>query len=626
VTRVSDTQQTVAWTRNASAAAPVTDQYIERWDNATNAYAQVGSIGTDYTSSGSQSFSNTNTVANRQYRYRIRARNSAGYSAYAYTAYIKTTPSAPDGPSAAKDASGNIKIDWLDNSNIAENIEIWHAANGVYDGAALATVGNVLTYTHVAPNNSVTHKYKLRTKVTNPTLTSAYSAETATVQLLTAPNAPTGLTPNNATLDATQDIIVSWQHNPVDTTPQTYRENRYRIDGGAWVEPGRFATSSQSRTWTAGTFTNGTTVEWQTRTWGALFEAGVPATGASPWSATAVMVMSSPPTAQINTPDGTNYVTSSLVVTWGYFDAEGTTQSQWTVKLYDSVGNLIETKTENNNATTATMGTSIQDGQTYTVTVQVRDSAGSWSAVDSQTFPVVYAKPPVPQAIPEWDEEGGMVGIEALVGAPGAGEVAAEYLRVWRSTDAGVTWLLVASNVMPGTTVTDSVPPLNSTVTYMAEAVSASPSVSRSVDATVFTDSHTFNRVWLNVGAGFAVARFLSPECSVTVSSDKAVEFVQYDDRPKPVEYSSVHRDRIISVSGVIVRDNDEPQIATSSFDEIEDAILNYSAPMCLRDLRGHRWFVGAYSPDWDGPHRKFQKVSFTAREVDWTEPTVDEV
>lgn len=626
-TRVSDTQQNVAWTRNASAAAPVTDQYIDRWDNVTNAYAQVGTIGTDYTTNGSQSFSNTNTVADRQYRYRIRSRNSAGYSGYAYTSYIKTTPRAPTGQSAAKDASGNIIVSWTGTADIGENTEVWHAANGVWDASPLATVTDAtLSYTHVAPNNTQTHKYRLRTLVTNPSLSSAYSGETATIQLLAPPNAPTNLAPDGIPQDATQDITVSWQHNPVDTTPQTYRENRYRVDGGAWVAPGRFATSSQSRVWTAGTFTNGTTVEWQTRTWGAATTGGSLGNGDSPWSASAIMVMSSPPSATINQPDGTNYPSSSLVVTWGYFDAEGTTQSQWSVKLYDVNNNLLETLSESNNATTVTMGTALQDGATYTVTVQVRDSAGSWSAIDTVTFPVVYAKPPVPQAVPSWDEEGGQVGIEALVGSAGAGEVEAVYLRVWRSTDSGASYRLVASNVVPGSTVTDPIPPLNSTVTYMVEAVSASPSVSSSAPVDVFTDSRTYNRVWLNVGPGFSVARFLSPECSVKVSADKAVEFVQYDDRPKPVEYSSIHRDRIISVSGIIVRDNDEPQIATSSYDELEDAILNYSAPMCLRDLRGHRWFVGAYAPDWDGPHKKFQAIAFTAREVDWSEPTVDVV
>ena len=621
-TRVSDTQQNLTWTRNATTGAPYDNQYIDRWDNVTNAYATIATV-----SGTATSYSNTNTIANRQYRYRIRPKNTAGYATtYAYSSYIKTTPSAPDGPAATKDASGNIVVTWADNSNIGENVEVWHAANGVYDGAALATVGLVLTYTHVAPNAAQTHKYKLRTKVTSPTLTSAYSVETATVQLQAPPNAPTSLAPTGVTLDGTQAITLSWQHNPVDTTPQRKYQTQYRVNGGAWVLGTITTSATPSTTFAANTVANGNSVEWQVRTWGAVTTGGSDATGASPWSATATIPLSSPPSATINSPDGTSYPTAQLTVVWGYFDAEGTAQTQWLVKLYDSLGNLLETKSGTDASTSTVMGTALADATTYTVTVQVRDTAGSWSAVDSQAFPVSYAKPPVPQANPLWDEENGLVGVEALVGAPVGGEVAAAYLRVWRSLDAGATWLLVADNVMPGSTVADPVAPLNSTVTYMAEAVSATPSVSRSTNVDVFTDSHTFNRVWLNVGSGFAVGRFLSPNCEVTVSGSREAELVQYSNREKPVEYSSIATSDIIQVKGVHIRGNPEYGVETSTPAEWRDAIKHNSAPMCLRDLRGNRWWVSVADIDWDGPHKLVQSLTFTAVEVDWSEPTTGEV
>jgi hypothetical protein len=222
---------------------------------------------------------------------------------------------------------------------------------------------------------------------------------------------------------------------------------------------------------------------------------------------------------------------------------------------------------------------------------------------------------------PIWDEENGLVGVEVLVGAAGVGEVEAAYLRVWRSLDAGSTWLLVSDNVLPGSTVADLVPPLNSTVTYMAEAVSALPSVRSSTNVDVFTSCAVYNRVWLNAGYGFTVACFLSPECDVSVASGREVDLIAYSGREKPVEYSSPHTNEVIQVKGVIVRDNDEPTIATSSFDDWRNLIKNYWAPMCLRDLRGHRWWVSVSDFGYDGMHRKFQSISFTATEIDWSEP-----
>jgi hypothetical protein len=146
------------------------------------------------------------------------------------------------------------------------------------------------------------------------------------------------------------------------------------------------------------------------------------------------------------------------------------------------------------------------------------------------------------------------------------------------------------------------------------------PSVASSLPVDVFTDSHTYNRVWLNCGPGLDVARFLSPECDVEWSGSRSVDLVEYSDRPKPVEYSSDLISETIQVTGIIVRDNDEPQIMTSSFDEWRNAILTYSAPMCLRDLRGHRWWVSVSEPNYTGMHRKFQKIAFTAKEIDWAE------
>lgn len=617
VARVSDTQQNVTWTRNATTGGPYDNQYVERWDNVSNAYKQLASL-----SGTATSYSDTSTVANQQYRYRVRARNSAGYSGYAYSGYITTSPGAPSSASAAKNAS-DITVTWTDNASFEDGFEVWHAANGVWDGAALATVGaGVTTYTHTAPNAAQTHTYKVRAKITANTLYSAYSADSNTVQLIAPPNAPTNLSPNGVVLDATKDVVVSWKHNPVDTTAQRKRENRWSSDNGVtWNQPGSFTTSSQSRTWAAGTFTNGTTVIWQTRTWGDATTGGSDGTGASPWSASATMVFSAAPVATVNFPDGVNPVTTAtLTATWGYSDPEAKAQAEWKAVLYNASGQAIETKSATGADTSYTFATKLQDNTNYSFGIKVRDADGVWSAEAVQAFSVAYAKPPIPQAWPTWDDESGTVSVEMTIGAAGVGEIDADYLRLWRSEDGGVKWHLVADSVDPGSSITDQIPPLNTTVIYKVEAVSVTPSVSYSDPASVFTDSNRLKRVWLNTGPDFSVSVFLAPECHVKAKSHRTRELRQFAGRDYPVEFSSKARTKNVDVEGIIVRDTDDPALMTSSWNEIESAVLEYSAPACIRDLRGNRYFVSTNDPDWDGPHKQLQNVSFSADVVDYSE------
>lgn len=620
--RVSDTSHTISWTRNVSTGAPYDNIYVERWDNVTNTYAIVATLAGTATS-----YSNTTTVADRQYRWRVRARNSAGYSGYNYSGYLKTTPAPPGTPTATKTSGGDINLAWTGNSPIAEQIEVWHAANGVWDGAALATIAVGTTYTHVAPNAAQTHKYRLKSKIAVPALTSANSGESNTVQLQAPPNAPTNLAPSGVTRDADENIILTWQHNPVDTTPQRKKQIQYRIDGGAWTQTAIFTDANATHTVNGGSiWTNGHTIEWQVRTWGTSTTAGSDGTGASPWSASATLVTSTPPTVTINEPDGVSPLDSAEVeVVWGYFDAESQAQGGWDVKLLDDNGAVLEAASGSGTQTSYTFGTQVLDGSTYEVQVQVRDSVGALSDIASQEFSVEYAPPPTPQAEVEWDEPSGTVSIDTLVSAPGAGEVAAVKMRVFRSLDEGATWVLVGQEVDPGSSVVDYIPPLNRDVLYKVQAVSATPSIADSATVSVFTDSRRLNRVWLNVGTGFERGVFLSPECHVKPHPSAGKELQTFAGREYPVEFASRQRSNIIDVSGVIVRDA-EPMIETSTWDEIEDAVLNYGAPACLRDLRGHRWFVSTNDPQYDGPHKIIGDVSYQCRVVDYREPNYEEV
>lgn len=227
--RVSDTQFTVTWTNNPTGTAPYTYVYVERWDNVSNAWAVIAQLGVV------TSYSDTTTIANRKYQYRVRAWNGVGYSAtYSTSGFVYSTPAAPSACEAARTVS-DIVITWADNSAINDYFEVWESVDGgAYSLLATQLESAGLSYTHAAPSTSVTHTYKVRAKLstTSPVLYSDYSAPSNVVGVIGAPSAPTGLVPSGVYVDAHDAILVDWNHNPIDGTAQTYREIWHRLAGG----------------------------------------------------------------------------------------------------------------------------------------------------------------------------------------------------------------------------------------------------------------------------------------------------------------------------------------------------------------------------------------------------------
>src|SRR5690606_15145392 len=98
VTRVSDTQMNLSWSRSASSSRPITSQRVQRrvWvDGSWGAWQTIATVSGSYTSNGSHSYSDKSTVANRVYGYRIQAVNSAGTTTGSSTGNCYTTPAAP---------------------------------------------------------------------------------------------------------------------------------------------------------------------------------------------------------------------------------------------------------------------------------------------------------------------------------------------------------------------------------------------------------------------------------------------------------------------------------------------------------------------------------------------------
>lgn len=587
VTRNSDTQQTITWsnTSPAAAATPYQNLEVERWDTQSNAWKRVGTVGVV------TSYVDRTTSVNNQYRYRVRAKNSAGTSGYVYTDYMSTTPVAPSLLKAAKTASGDIVLNWTNNSPKFTGAEIWLTENGVDKPArhVLVSGSSVSSWTHTNPAAGSTWSYRVRTQAgaaagdAAPDLYSPFSTRSNTVQLLTNPKAPTGMSPASTAFDATEPVTFTWQHNDADGTDQTAYEIQYRVGTGAWVSTGKINSTVSARTFPANTFTNGVTINWQVRTYGGY--ATAPAY--SPWSTVVVNNTSTRPTVVIQSPTGT-VDTSVLTVRWAYYDQESTPQSQWRATLLSGTGEALETRSGAGTTSTATFKASIADGSVYGIRVEVRDGHGMWSAPEETSIVVEYALPEKPSITGTYDQESGAMILTISNHVTTEGRVETDHNVVSRSINGG-DWVIIADNVPNNASLTDFLPVMNGNNHYKVTAVSALPSALDS-EPTLTNAQDTGYWVRVNAGPAFSVMVKIRDNAKITIGSGRQKTLHRFAGRTKPVEFVGEQRTRDVTLSARFAPESSTPE-------EIE-YIADLAGVACIREPSGRRLFVSMGDPD----------------------------
>ena len=229
----------LSWTNTnpESLTSPYTWVDIERWDNQKNAWYLLVPIGPV------ESYTDTSVGEDRQYQYRVRGRNIGGSSSFITSALLETAPAVPNAPSASRPAV-NVEVSWINNSSVVREWEVWHAEDGVLDGAPLATVANTF-YTHTTASTSTSHQYFL--KAVGASLTSAMSAGSVVVPALAASLSPTILSPLGTILDAASPITLAFTHNTSDGTNQTGFKPRWREQGtDTWTLPAGLVLSASN--------------------------------------------------------------------------------------------------------------------------------------------------------------------------------------------------------------------------------------------------------------------------------------------------------------------------------------------------------------------------------------------
>lgn len=567
VARTSDTSHTVTWNRNASVAGRYQNQYVMRQtlgaDGVWSAFSTIKTITTDYTTTGSQSYTDNTTAANNVYRYKIKAANDSGEATSGISDIVYTTPVAPTSVVAAKNASGDIVL----------TVAVGHkftAANAIIeesqDGGAYAPLATVaidrddFTYTHVSPSAAVTHTYRVSIEVDSTGnvgdgLTSA-TTESNTVVLASAPNPPVLQATVPVVSDFTNEATLTfvWDHYPTDTTPQRKRQIRYRVAGDSWFDTSIVTTSDEHVAATVASIAantgavNGDILEWAVSTWGEATTGGRDGTGASEWSATGSVVLSTTPTVAITSPvDASTLVTSELTVDFTYFQAESSPQAQYRAVLKQGA-TVLETKTGAGEATSVTFATPILDGESYTVEVDAQSEDGKWSDVITSDFDVSYLPPALVEATAVYYEDSGTVLISLFPqGSEDGVTEEAVSVTVERSINGG-DWEVVATDIPADSALVDTQPSIHGINCYRLITVTTTGSTRVQESQTIATNYFT-DPSFETTGADVEVRRnaATNPMARVNLTSWYAEAYVtmtRMDDGDGPTGETWVHFDR----------------------------------------------------------------------------------
>lgn len=378
VTRVSDTQHTLNWSRNST----YTSVKVYR-GTGDGKFAHVGTA-----SGNAYTYTDKGTKANERYYYYVVGVNAGGSSGNSNTAGpVYTTPAAPSEQSATRQASSIIVN--------ATKRPPYATGYDVEDNGSVVASNVSLPWTHAAPSTAVAHRYRIRSR--RGSLIGGWSGYTNTVQLLTPPNAPSGLTPNGLVRAGDVPVVLGWKHNPVDASPQSAGEVRWRVDGGAWEVIPVLTADTLAVVLPVGL------VEWQVRTKGAHADFGA-------WSAVATVNVIDRPVVDVTQP-GPVWDQPVLRVAWTYTQGQGRPQSAWQAELQSASGAVLESLSGSGAATATTFKERVSDGLSYFVAVHAA-TGEVWSEVAVFEFRAEFIPPAPPTLIAGWVEEIGAAAVE----------------------------------------------------------------------------------------------------------------------------------------------------------------------------------------------------------------------
>jgi hypothetical protein len=642
LTRNTDTQATLTWTRNATTGNPYANQTIQMrtwsgstpWTEASWAnIAAVAGTATSYVKS-------TGLQSNRVYQFRIRSENAGGSSAWVNSGVIFMTPAAPTGVTSAMNSTGTaITTTWTDAAYAytPTNPLSWKIQRSV-NGGAFADIGTVATqstttFTDNTANTAQTNAYRVAAVVGS--LQSAY-ATAATVPAATPPLAPTLLAPNGVSVDLVNDVNrFSWQHNPGATNVvQTHFTIRWSSNGGStWnTLANDIASANQFYDVPAGALANGVPYLWQVRT------EGVVSAGYGAYSASAALTGSTKPVVTLTSPTASTN-TLHIIATWTYAQAELLPQAAYQALLYDATGTLLLEEIDGFDATTTvSFAYAAVSGVDYVVKVRAQSSLGIWSNYSTVTTNYFLFPPADVGVTGEFQPCLGTVLLHFTPTASVPGTTVDVASVTLERRTVGTDWVTLAEGLLVPTDFLDTLPATNGVNEYRVTAVSLTPSRKTmpvfEVDGTDGLSGVGVDPlwVWIAYGDNFENVLRVHGDLQISEATNRQRANQHFLGRARPVALVGQATDRAVSVGGKLffdqtcsdlVPDNcryDSPPAGWSVAGSESDVV-------CYRDFQGRRLFgtlggvnVGLVN------HPGLSSVSFTVTEVDFTERYVQVV
>lgn len=525
-TYTGDGKASMSWSIPTSTGAPATQTRVVRQRN-DEAYGSPS-----YYNGASGTVSYGNLGRGSRYRWSVRGSNVDALGDPLATNWVYMRPL--DVSNVVATRSGNdITITWVDlNAVTYAAFEVYD--NGTYIG--MRGSGNN-TFTHTAPNPAQTHRYSVRAYYGNLYAAHVYSN---TVQLLSAPLAPTGLSPDGGHVLAGSTLAVSWTHNSVDGSGQERREVQARRAGTTtWtLYTGSTATSQSIPVGTHAE--HGEEIEWRVRTKGDHANFG-------PWSDVASVGVASRPTVAFTSPaSGATISAASVDVVFTI----SRTPASYTLEVRQGTTTVqtIEDYALSSPVTQRISG--LRDGVSYSLRLSAFERVSS--TVVSRTISVAYPQPEPPTISGEWDPAHGAVHLTAQ---RTAGTVATTSIRIERRN--GMDWETVETLTVSTAAVTlvdnhanlsDATYRAISLATIGADTVESAPTELTLGPIPEQADFLTFRDQVVRIRYAPGISR--SPSAS-------DLQLIDLDDStPDPVAIFGPKERHVTAVSGMLI---DEP-------------------------------------------------------------------
>lgn len=395
--RSSDSQAKVTWSNGStSTTRPRSSTKVERQTDS-GSWTQVASVG-----ASTANYTDNGISANHRYRYRVRAQGSGGYSGYATSGYVYTTPAAPTAVELVKTSDTQVQVSIQGAAQWADSYKLQRSV----DSGAWADVASVASWPYVDTSGGGMVKY--RVAAVKGSLQSAWT-ESAEIATITPPLAPSvTLSPSDAVLPVGTAVTVAWTPDHPDGSAQSSAQVEYAVAGSA---------STATVTGTATTYAlpataldAPATVSVRVRTKGLDQDWGA-------WSSPAQFTLAYPPSASITTPgiDGATVSELPLVARWTVDDSTGVAEQQ--LRLYED-GALVHTAQLSTDARSYEFGDStyrLENKTDYSIELTVRGGS-TLSVTEKRDFATDFAQPEAPEGLLSIDHGDLSVSIEVQAG------------------------------------------------------------------------------------------------------------------------------------------------------------------------------------------------------------------